>query len=58
MLVSCPTEFLEDRLGGTDKAIELLAEAGFDFLGVWQDFSFTPPSPTAERWYIGARAKK
>ena len=30
MLVSCPTEFLEDRLGGTDKAIELLAEAGFD----------------------------
>lgn len=30
MLVSCPIECLEDRLGGTDKAIEMLANAGFD----------------------------
>lgn len=30
MLVSCPIELLEDRLGGIDRAIEFLAEAGFD----------------------------
>lgn len=30
MLVSCPVEVLDSRLGGVDKAIELLAEAGFD----------------------------
>lgn len=30
MLVSCPTEYIEDKLGGVDKAIEVLAEAGFD----------------------------
>ena len=30
MLVSCPTEYIEDKLGGVDKAIEVLANAGFD----------------------------
>ena len=30
MLISCPTEFLDARLGGIDRAIELLADAGFD----------------------------
>jgi len=30
MLISCPTEFLDTRLGGMDRAIELLADAGFD----------------------------
>ena len=30
MLVSCPTEVLESRLGGLDSTLKLLAEAGFD----------------------------
>jgi len=30
MLISCPVEHLEDKLGGTDKAIELLKKAGFE----------------------------
>lgn len=30
MLVSCPTELLDSLLGGVDKAIEMLAKAGFD----------------------------
>ncbi len=30
MLISCPTEFLDARLGGINRAIELLADAGFD----------------------------
>ena len=51
-------EIQHERCYSLDELRECLAEAGFDFLGVWQDFSFTPPSPTAERWYIGARAKK
>lgn len=36
MLISCPTEFLDARLGGIDRAIELLAKAGFDAY----DFTF------------------
>ena len=30
MLISCPTSILDAKLGGVDKAIELLAGAGFD----------------------------
>lgn len=30
MLVSCPTSILDSKLEGTDKAIKLLAEVGFD----------------------------
>ena len=30
MLISCPTDFLDTRLGGMDRAIELLADVGFD----------------------------
>ena len=36
MLISCPTEFLDERLGGIDRAIALLADAGFDAY----DFTF------------------
>lgn len=51
-------ELQEERCYTMDELLEALAEAGFEFLGAWQDFSFTLPAPDAERWYICARAKK
>ena len=51
-------ELQEERCYSMEELRAALSEAGFEFLGVWQDFAFTPPSPEAERWYICARAKK
>lgn len=51
-------ETQEERCYTLPELREALADTGFEFLGVWQDFSFTPPAPDAERWYICARAKK
>ncbi len=36
----------------------LLEECGFEFLGMWSDFSFSAPTANTERWYIAARCKK
>ena len=37
---------------------QLLANAGFELLGVWGGFDFSDPAPNCERWYIAARAIK
>lgn len=37
---------------------ETLEACGFEWLGMWSDFEFSEPTPTTERWYIAARAKK
>jgi SAM-dependent methyltransferase len=36
----------------------LLAQAGFELLGVWGGFDFQEPRSDCERWYIAARAIK
>jgi hypothetical protein len=36
----------------------LLANAGFELLGVWGNFDFSDPEPNCERWYFAARAIK
>ena len=36
----------------------LLADAGFELLGVFGGFDFSSPAPDCERWYFAARAKK
>ena len=35
-----------------------LTENGFEILGFYSDFNFSPIAPTDERWYVAARAKK
>lgn len=35
-----------------------LSENGFELLGIYSDFDFTPAADTDERWYIAARAIK
>ena len=35
-----------------------LSAAGFEVLGFYADYDFTPASDTDERWYIAARCKK
>ncbi len=37
---------------------DALQRTGFELLGVWEDFDFTPPKDNTERWYFAARAKK
>ncbi len=46
MLVSCPTEYIEYKLGGVDKAIKVLAEAGFDAY----DITLCHADKKAEHW--------
>jgi hypothetical protein len=36
----------------------LLADAGFELLGVFGGFDFSSPAPDCERWYFAARAIK
>lgn len=51
MLVSCPTELLDTRLGGIDKAIMLLADAGFDAYDLSLcDIRDTSHWPLGENW--------
>ncbi len=35
-----------------------LTRAGFETLGAWGDFDFTPAKETDERWYFAARCRK
>ena len=44
-----------ERAFGLRAVKKALERAGLSFLGAWEDFAFTPPSPEAERWYIAAR---
>lgn len=41
-----------------DQITDTLKKAGFEFLGVWSDYQFSPITETTPRWYFAARAIK
>lgn len=47
-----------ERCYDLDTVKKLLADAGFELLGVWGGFDFSTPDSTCERWYFAARAIK
>ena len=47
-----------ERCYDLDTVRALLADAGFELLGVWGGFDFASPAPECERWYFAARAIK
>ena len=51
-------EHQRERCYSKEELTELLAETGFELLGIYEDFEFTAPEEGSERWYIVARAKK
>ncbi len=51
-------EHQQERLYPLETIAKLLQDTGFELLGVWEDFSFAPPTEKTERWYFAARAKK
>ena len=51
-------EHQQERCYTKDTLLSLLSECGFEILGIFEDFAFSSPSESCERWYIAARAKK
>ena len=51
-------EHQEERCYQMETVQNLLRTAGFELLGVWENFERTPPEPYAERWYFCAHALK
>jgi hypothetical protein len=35
-----------------------LKKAGFDVLGFYEDYDFTPAGRSSDRWYVAARCRK
>lgn len=51
-------EHQRERCYALSSIKEMLCECGLEFLGVFSDYGFSEPTPSTERWYIAARAKK
>ena len=51
-------EHQRERCYSFDTVSRLLLKCGFELLGCFEDFDFTPAGESCERWYIAARAKK
>ena len=51
-------EHQRERCYSEEELKKLLAETGFELLGIYEDFQLTVPKDSCERWYIVARAKK
>lgn len=51
-------EHQQERCYEWDTVRSYLEQTGFELLGVWSNFDFTPASDTTERWYVAARAIK
>ena len=51
-------EHQRERCYSEEELKMLLAETGFELLGIYEDFQLTVPKDSCERWYIVARAKK
>ena len=51
-------EHQRERCYSIETLRSLLEQAGFEWIGVFGDFTFSDPTETTERWYIAARAKK
>ena len=47
-----------ERCYGDDKLREMLTEAGFEVIGIFEALSFDEPKAESERWHVVARAKK
>ena len=57
-LYSRRDETQTERCYSKDEIIAALEKNGFELIGMYSDFNFTPANDTDERWYIVARAKK
>ena len=57
-LYSRRDELQTERCYSREKIEDALLGTGFELIGFYSDFSFTPASESDERWYIVARAKK
>jgi len=51
-------EHQQERCYELEKIKALLLRAGFKLIGVWEDYEFSAPRATTERWYFAARAIK
>lgn len=51
-------EVQTERCYNREKIEKALEDTGFELIGFYSDFEFTPAGDTDERWYIVARAKK
>ena len=51
-------EHQQERCYEMDEIRSALKKTGFEFLGVFSDWSFSSPTDTTERWYFAARAIK
>ncbi len=51
-------EHQEEKCYSLSTVRALLEKAGFELLGIFSDFAFTPPDEKTERWYFAARAIK
>ncbi len=51
-------EHQQERMYTMEEITSLLERAGFECLGVWQNFAFSPVTDDTQRWYFCARAKK
>ncbi len=51
-------EHQRERCYSSDTLKRLLADSGFELLGIYADFDFREINDTDDRWYIVARAKK
>ena len=51
-------EHQEERCYTLDEVRTTLEQVGFELLGVWSDYDFSPITPPTERWYFAARAIK
>ncbi len=47
-----------ERCYSMKEITQALKGAGLELLGVWEDYDFSPITPTSERWYFAARAIK
>lgn len=47
-----------ERCYSREELENALSKTGFELIGIYSDFDFTPATDTNERWYFVARAKK
>ncbi|MBQ9131378.1 MAG: class I SAM-dependent methyltransferase [Clostridia bacterium] len=51
-------EVQQERCYTLEQIKATLEQTGFELLGVWEDYDFSMPTDTTQRWYFAARAKK
>ncbi len=51
-------EHQQERCYSVEELTALLEKTGFELLGLWSDYAFSPATEKTERWYFCARAKK